>query len=160
MDLSGEVTRYARTTLSTRLVVWYSPTTCKTKPKVTVCNVRSICHGYTPHAIYDRQHIVRSWGESLHDDVIKWKHFPNLDVFFGCAWTNGWVNTRDTGDLRRHWGLHSSAFDSSAGQTRGSHFNFYWGTDTTLWSYVHFYVLVLPKLTFIAYCGIGKSKGV
>ena len=36
------------------------------------------------------------------------------------------------------WGLHSSAFDSSAGQTRGSHFNFYWGTDTTMWSYVHF----------------------
>ena len=36
------------------------------------------------------------------------------------------------------WGLHSSAFDSSAGQTRGSHFNFYWGTDTPMWSYVHF----------------------
>ena len=36
------------------------------------------------------------------------------------------------------WGLHSSNFDSSAGQTRGSHFNFYWGTDTTMWSYVHF----------------------
>ena len=56
------------------------------------------------------------------------------------------------------WGLHSSAFDSSAGQTRGSHFNFYWGTDTTMWVMYMFYVLVLPKLTFITYCGIGKSK--
>ena len=32
------------------------------------------------------------------------------------------------------WGLHSSDFDSSEGQTRGSHFNFYWGMDTTIWS--------------------------
>ena len=62
------------------------------------------------------------WG--FHDDVIKWKHFPrywplgnspvtgelpaqrsvtrSLDVFFICAWINGWVNIREAGDLRRH----------------------------------------------------------
>ena len=27
---------------------------------------------------------------------------PNFDVFFICAWTNGWVNYRVAGDLRRH----------------------------------------------------------
>ena len=32
-----------------------------------------------------------------HDDVIKWKHF----FIFICTWTNGWVNNRDAGDLRR-----------------------------------------------------------
>ena len=63
-----------------------------------------------------------------HDDVIKWKHFPRYWLFVRgihrspidsitrasdaefwcflwpliCAWTNGWVNNRDAGDLRRH----------------------------------------------------------
>ena len=61
-----------------------------------------------------------------HDDVIKWKHFPRYWPFVRgihrspvdsphkghwcgvlmfsliCAWTNGWVNNRDAGDLRRH----------------------------------------------------------
>ena len=46
------------------------------------------------------------------------------------------------------WGLHSSAFDSSAVQTRGSHFNFYWGTDTTMWSYVHFLYSCVTKIDF------------
>ena len=60
------------------------------------------------------------------DDVIKWKQFPRywpfvsgihrspvdsphkgqwrgaLMVSLICAWTNGWANTRDAGDLRRH----------------------------------------------------------
>ena len=26
----------------------------------------------------------------------------SFDVFFICAWRNGWVNNRETGDLRRH----------------------------------------------------------
>ena len=61
-----------------------------------------------------------------HDDVIKWKHFPGYWPFvrgihrspvnsphkgqwrgalmfhFICAWTNGWVNNRDAGDLTFH----------------------------------------------------------
>ena len=58
-----------------------------------------------------------------HDDVIKWKHFPRdwpfvrgitgefpsqsqrrgaLMFSLICAWTNGWTNNRDAGDLRRH----------------------------------------------------------
>ena len=45
-------------------------------------------------------------------------------------------------------GLHSSDFDSSEGQTRGSHFNFYWGTDTTMWRYVHFSCFCDTKIDF------------
>ena len=61
-----------------------------------------------------------------HDYVIKWKHFQRYKPFVRgiqqppvnsphkvqwrgalmfsliCAWTTGWVNNRDTGDLRRH----------------------------------------------------------
>ena len=65
----------------------------------------------------------RHWGDidsknrSLHDDVIKWKHFSRYWPFVWgihkgqghralvfsliCAWTNGWGNNRDAGDLRR-----------------------------------------------------------
>ena len=46
------------------------------------------------------------------------------------------------------WGLHFSAFGSSAGQTRGSNFNFYWGTDTTMWSYVHVLCSCFTKIDF------------
>ena len=62
----------------------------------------------------------------LHDEVIKWKHFPRYWPFvrgihrspvdsphkgqwrgalmfsLNCAWINGWVNNREAGDLRRH----------------------------------------------------------
>ena len=45
----------------------------------------------------------------IYDDVMKWKHFPRNwpllgDLMFSliCAWINGWVNNRGTGDLRRH----------------------------------------------------------
>ena len=63
----------------------------------------------------------------LHDDVIKWKHFPRNCPLCGeftgpgefphkgqwrgalmfsliCAWIKGWVNNREAGDLRRHRG--------------------------------------------------------
>ena len=62
----------------------------------------------------------------IHDDVIKWKHFPRYWSFvrgihrspvnsphkgqwrgalmfsLNCAWINRWVNNREAGDLRRH----------------------------------------------------------
>ena len=65
-----------------------------------------------------------SWQQ--HDDVIKWKHFPRHWTFvrgihrspgksphkgqwrgalmfsLTCDWTNGWVNNKEAGDLRRH----------------------------------------------------------
>ena len=68
----------------------------------------------------------------LHDDVMKWKHFPRYWPFVRwihrspvnsphkgqwrgalmfsliCVWINGWVNNREAGDLRRycaHYGV-------------------------------------------------------
>ena len=62
----------------------------------------------------------------MHDDVIKWKHFPRYWPFVRgihrspvnsphtgqwrgalmfsliCVWINGWVNSREAGDLRRY----------------------------------------------------------
>ena len=62
----------------------------------------------------------------VHDDVIKWKHFPRYWPFVRgiqrspvksphkgqwrgvlmspliCAWINGWVNTHEAGDLRHY----------------------------------------------------------
>ena len=58
--------------------------------------------------------------KDLHDDVIKWKHFPHYWPFVRgiwlhkgqrrgaltfsliCAWINGWLNNREAGDLRCH----------------------------------------------------------
>ena len=69
------------------------------------------------------------WSEIIriaHDDVIIWKHFQRYWSFvrkihrspvnsphkgqwrwalifsLSCVWTNGWANTREAGDLRRH----------------------------------------------------------
>ena len=68
------------------------------------------------------------WGRALHDDVIKWKHFPRYWPFVRgihgspvnsppphkgqwrgalmfsliYAWVSGWVNNVEAGDLRRH----------------------------------------------------------
>ena len=60
---------------------------------------------------------------AVHDDVIKWKHFPRYwpfmrgtaefptqrpvtrsfdEFFFICAWIKDWVNNHEAGDLRRH----------------------------------------------------------
>ena len=65
---------------------------------------------------------------TLHDDVIKWKHFPRywslargiyrppvnsphkgqwrgaLMFSLICVWINGWVNNREAGDLKRYRG--------------------------------------------------------
>ena len=65
-----------------------------------------------------------------HDDVIKWKHFPRYWPFVRgihrspvtsphkgqwrgalmfsliCVWINGWINNRETGDLRRYRALY------------------------------------------------------
>ena len=74
--------------------------------------------------------VSRHWGLvvhiCIHDDVIKWKHFPRYWPFVPgihwspvnsphkgqwrgalvfsliCAWTNGLINNRNAGDLRRH----------------------------------------------------------
>ena len=70
--------------------------------------------------------VVKPTRETIHDDVIKWKHFPRYWPFVRgihrspvhfphkgrwrgalmfsliCVWINDWVNHREAGDLRRH----------------------------------------------------------
>ena len=79
--------------------------------------------------VYRNACITTPWigvNHFLHDDVIKWKHFPRYWPFVRgihqlpvtsphkgpwrgalmfsliCDWINGWVNNREAGDLRRH----------------------------------------------------------
>ena len=44
------------------------------------------------------------WGESIGHRWIPLKNDIHAELwcFFICAWTNGWTNNRDAGDLRRH----------------------------------------------------------
>ena len=70
--------------------------------------------------------VLTHWFDHIHDDVIKWKHFPRYWPFVRgihrspvntphkgqwrgalmftliCARINGWVNNREAGDLRRY----------------------------------------------------------
>ena len=46
------------------------------------------------------------------------------------------------------YGLNSSDFYRSRCQTKCSHFNSYWGPDTTKWNYVHFLCSITPKIYF------------
>ena len=93
-------------------------------------NYRCI-HGEGPGKACNRQNpgylrllLPMPWRQ--HDDVIKWKHFPRYWPFVRgihrspvnfphkgqwrgalmfsliCVWINGWVNNRETGDLRRY----------------------------------------------------------
>ena len=81
------------------------------------------CTSFLIHKTQKKQN--KNW-ICIHDDVIKWKHFPRYWPFVWgihrsavdslqkgqwretlmfsliCAWTNGWVNNRDAGELRRH----------------------------------------------------------
>ena len=96
-----------------------------------------LIHRQIPHQTY--LWIKTFWFRNTHDDVIKWKPFPHYWPFMLlahreipaqrpvtrifkfsliCPWTNGWVNNRNTGDLRHHyantvillWVLHVSIY--------------------------------------------------
>ena len=80
------------------------------------------------HLIHEKLAIQYCSSLLLHDDIIKWKHFPcNWPFVRGihlvpvnsphkgqwrgalmfsliCVWINGWVNNHEAGDLRRHCG--------------------------------------------------------
>ena len=71
-------------------------------------------------------HLWQNSWQVIHDDIIKWKHFlcywpfvwgihwslvdspykgqwsRALMFSLVCAWINGWVNSHEAGDLRRH----------------------------------------------------------
>ena len=75
--------------------------------------------------LYQKRHFINRFF-FVHDDVIKWKHFPRywpfvrspvssphkrqwrgaLVFFFICVWMNGWVNNRKAGDFRRYRAHH------------------------------------------------------
>ena len=92
----------------------------KCNPSFLYCNSLSSTIGKS------RCYIICDSMRFNHDDVIKWKHFPRNWPFVRgihrspvnsphkgqwrgalmftliCAWINGWVNTREAGDLRRY----------------------------------------------------------
>ena len=101
---------------------------------VTVCLINKLTAGFhcstVSHKIifaYIELPNLQLWdANNVHDDVIKWKHFPRHWPFVQginrspvnsphkgqwrralmfsliCAWINGWVNNREAGDLRCH----------------------------------------------------------
>ena len=98
---------------------WYwpgSPEICLSTSRVKCSIIFMSCHKYSYYATLIHQD----------DDVIKWKHFshcwpfaqgihrspvnfPHKGQWRGslmlsliCVWTNGWVNNREAGDLRRY----------------------------------------------------------
>ena len=86
------------------------------------CPIDGHTLGYTGHPTA----CVWRGDRALHDDVIKWRHFPRYWSFVRgihrspvnsphkgqwrevlmfslvCVWINDWVNNREAGDLRRH----------------------------------------------------------
>ena len=89
-------------------------------PWSTLVHVMACC----PSSRHHKQCWI--WFQCMHDDVIKWKHFPRCWPFVRgihrspvnsphkgqwrgalifssiCVWINGWVNNREAGDLRRY----------------------------------------------------------
>ena len=90
------------------------------RPFVRFCPSVKVFH-YHIHIL-----IIRFSWVTVHDDVIKWKHFPRYWPFVRgihrspvksphkgqwrgalmfsliCVWINGWVNNGEAGDLRRY----------------------------------------------------------
>ena len=93
---------------------------------VTPTSFRFIPISFHVNHIWSWKSFIGSHIESIHDDVIKWKHFPRYWPFVReihrspvnfphkgqwrgalmftliCARMNGWVNNREAGDLRRY----------------------------------------------------------
>ena len=94
-----------------------------------------------------------------HDDVIKWKHFPQFRALCAgnspvpvnsphkgqwrgalmfsliCAWINDWVNNREAGYLRRHRGHYDvNVMDQQDGSS--------WGQCPEFWSYEYWNTII------------------
>ena len=87
---------------------------------------QKMCFKVAGESTASYKHTNRTWDRWVHDDVIKWKHFPRYWLFvlgihrspvnsphesqwrgalmfsLICAWINGWINNREAGDLRRY----------------------------------------------------------
>ena len=115
---------------------------------------------------------------SLHDDVIEWKHFPRYWPFVRgihrtpvnsppksqwrgalmfsliYAWTNGWANNRDGGDLRRHrahYDVTVMLFNIKSEPNGAAWHRVLWSWCSlwqlnSVWRHAAFYLYVLPWL--------------
>ena len=118
------------------------------------------------------------WDHS-YDDVVKWKHCPHYWSFVRgihrspadsshkgqrrgafmysliCAWTNGWANHRDAGDVRRHSAHYDVAvMKRGTGWNSESCFGFdLWSVDF-IWLYTQFQNTVIPKSRINMGCNI------
>ena len=88
--------------------------------------IKAVQQGYYIHLIQQSKQVWHPIWDFVHDNVIKWKHFPRYWQFlqeihlspvnsqhkgqwrgalmfsFICAWIDGWVNNGEAGGLRRH----------------------------------------------------------
>ena len=100
----------------------YSPTEFVSRSVFIIHNILQLSDG----CMYSAWNINYCLSIGLHDNVIKWKHFPRYCPFVRgiyqwpvdsprkgqrrgplmfcliCAWTNDWVNNRDAGEMRRN----------------------------------------------------------
>ena len=105
----------------------------KTRQWYNGCKNSGVVYFCRPEILQSYQYLIMvSWHGNtfilvaLHDDCIKWKHFPRYWPFVRgihrspvtsshkgqwrgalmfsliCVWINGWVNNREAGDLRRY----------------------------------------------------------
>ena len=124
-DLTKDPSKFAR-----EGEVWGVLHECKDWSKFCHYDCCSVCNIVLYMTAIYRQSPVkgsRVWSaHSVHDDVIKWKHFPRnwpfvrgihrwpvnsphkgqwrgaLTSSLICVWINGWVNNREAADLRRY----------------------------------------------------------
>ena len=121
---------------------------------IQMCICRIIDLLYTASPWWKQKYVqaLKAGIADLHDDVIKWKHFPRnwpfvrgihrspvnsphkgqwrgaLMISLICVWINDWVNNRKAGDLRRYRAHYDVIVVDSfvvAGDTLGCHnYNF------------------------------------
>ena len=90
------------------------------------CGLPSNMTNISPVQMLWRHSLPQTQARVIHDDVIKWKHFPRswplvreihrspvnsphkdqrrraLMFSLICVWINHWINNREAGDLRRY----------------------------------------------------------
>ena len=95
-------------------------------PLAKSSNKESVSISWPHHVDANKTHSIKWNTGHIHDDVIKWKHFPRYWPFVRgihrspvnsahkgqwrgalmfsliCVWINGWVNNCEADDLRRH----------------------------------------------------------
>ena len=114
----------------------------------------------------------------LHDDVIKWTHFPRYWPFVRgihrspvnsphkgqwrgalmftliCVWINGWVNNREAGDLRRNRAHYDVTVMSCHFRACTGVFTFYYLQGHTWWCYDGCSSDLSPLAAFIQVSGL------